>query len=229
MMVGVAMIFFDIDGTLLDHDRAEELAAVAFYREYSQVIQLAEIDFVSRWKEVSEYYYNRFLEQKLSFQEQRRERVREILLRQVNDEEADVAFGSYVDAYKQNWSAYDDVNLCLQQLIANGHSLGVISNGDLLQQKEKLKQVELEHYFSCIVTSSEVGVSKPDREIFVAACNKADVEVERCYYIGDRLDIDALASIQAGMKGVWLNRKKEEPHAVVRMIHGLEEFGEMIE
>ena len=37
--------------------------------------------------------------------------------------------------------------------------------------------------------------------------DKINIPLEKCVYIGDRLDFDAIGSSDAGMLGVWLNRK----------------------
>ena len=84
---------------------------------------------------------------------------------------------------------------------------GIISNGDKTQQRQKLKKTGIDHYFSTVVISGDIGVSKPDPEIFLHACKLADKNPSDCYYIGDRVDIDAKAAIDEWLKGVWLNRK----------------------
>ena len=35
-----------------------------------------------------------------------------------------------------------------------------------------------------------------------------NLEPQNLIYIGDRLDVDAVASNDSGMKGVWINRKR---------------------
>ena len=81
---------------------------------------------------------------------------------------------------------YDDVISCLTTLKKQGHSLGIITNGDYDQQIEKLNYIGNRQYFDCVVTSSKAGIAKPNTEIFEAACRQAEVEITDCYYIGDR-------------------------------------------
>ncbi|WP_396334512.1 phosphoglycolate phosphatase [Alkalihalobacillus sp. MEB130] len=46
--------------------------------------------------------------------------------------------------------------------------------------------------------------------------------------MGDRLETDAIGSTNAGMRGIWLNRKDKMTHPDVRVIHGLNELEAII-
>ncbi|MGQ0518267.1 HAD-IA family hydrolase, partial [Bacillus sp. D-CC] len=85
------------------------------------------------------------------------------------------------------------------------HSLGIISNGEYEQQIEKLTALNILQYFKYIFTSSEIGVSKPNTEMFHRAVLQLNLEMKDCYYIGDRLETDAISSTVSGMQGIWLN------------------------
>ena len=56
--------------------------------------------------------------------------------------------------------------------------------------------------------SEECGWSKPSREIFLEACRRIGASPAEAVYVGDRYDIDAEAARQAGLTGVWLDRRK---------------------
>ncbi len=126
--------------------------------------------------------------------------------------------------YKRNWSSFEDVIPCLKSLKQKGIRLGIISNGEYQQQIEKLENLEIKHYFEYIITSSEIGVAKPNPIIFQKACLLANAQVHKCYYVGDRFETDAIGSKQAGMIGVWLNRISHETTSSVKVIHSLTEL-----
>lgn len=76
-----------------------------------------------------------------------------------------------------------------------GQRLGIISNGDLTEQ------------------------------MFKIACERAGVDIENCVYVGDDIEIDILSCIEAGMNGIWLNRKNEDlAFPEITMIHTLTEL-----
>lgn len=202
------MLFFDIDGTLFDHQSAEKAGALGFLEQRRRIINIPAERFLLLWSDLTEKYYQLYLEGKLSFGEQRRARIRELyslLGLTVTNEEADRAFQDYLTNYKRAWVAYPDVIPCLTELRNIG--LGIISNGNFQQQADKLQHVGIRHFFSVFVTSGDVGYSKPDKRIFFEACARANKEPSRCFYVGDLLDTDFVGSTSAGMRGIWLNRQ----------------------
>ncbi len=72
------MIFFDIDGTLLDHDYAERQGILDFLRTNPSLASFTEQQIIETWKELSRKYFEEFLMNKLSFQDQKRARIIEL-------------------------------------------------------------------------------------------------------------------------------------------------------
>ncbi|PFR50767.1 HAD family hydrolase [Bacillus cereus] len=203
------MIFFDVDGTLLDYEAAERNGIIDFFQVYSTIFSGNELEATKVWQELSEEYFNKFLSKELSFQEQQGMRMYHLFKTygiNLSPEESQHRFNQYIELYKNNWAAFEDVHYTLQTLKQEGHSLGIISNGDYEQQVEKLTALNILQYFQYISTSSEIGVSKPDPEIFQRTVLQLNLEMKDCYYIGDRLETDAISSTVAGMQGIWLNR-----------------------
>lgn len=223
----VRAVFFDIDGTLMDHHAAEQAAAAMLYESVRPATCDGAETFCARWRDASRRYYPLYLEGSLSFQDQRRSRVRDTCGRTLSDEAADEVFRTYLDAYQTAWRAYPDVAGCLQRL--RHLALGVISNGDGAHQRDKLARMGLIESFRPIVTSGEFGCAKPDRRIFLAACQQAGVEPSQALYVGDDLAGDALAARAAGLQAVWLDRTGQgESHPQVQTIQGLGELSESV-
>ncbi|PFV84915.1 HAD family hydrolase [Bacillus sp. AFS059628] len=203
------MIFFDIDGTLLDYETAERNGIIDFFQIYNTIFSGNELEATEVWRELSEVYFNKFLSKELSFPEQQRMRMYHLFKTygvNLSPEESQHKFNQYIELYKNNWAAFEDVHYTLQTLQQEGHSLGIISNGEYEQQVEKLTALNILQYFKYIFASSEIGISKPDPQIFQRTVLQSNLEMKDCYYIGDRLEIDAISSTVAGMKGIWLNR-----------------------
>ncbi len=57
-----------------------------------------------------------------------------------------------------------------------------------------------------MLTSDHLGVAKPDPRALELACVHIGVPPHAAVYIGDRLEVDALAATAAGSRGIWLNR-----------------------
>ena len=103
------------------------------------------------------------------------------------------------------WHAYGNVHDVLDCLVAKGLSLGVISNWDP-SAKPILASYGLLDYFNPCIISSEVGVSKPSREIFRLALDRAKADPSRCLYVGDNYYDDAVGAASVGMKCLIVNR-----------------------
>ncbi|URZ05077.1 HAD family hydrolase [Clostridium felsineum] len=205
------MIFFDIDGTLLDHKRSELLGVKEFYEIYKENFKIGREEFYKIWCEISDKYFNIYLKGKITFKEQRINRIKDIFSYsniKLTDEEAEEKFKIYLSNYENNWKPFDDVIPCLKEL-SRSYKLGIISNGDLNQQLLKLERMKIKKYFSNIIISGELGISKPDIKIFISACKKVNEKPQQCYYIGDNFNTDIISCENAGFKGIWLNRTQE--------------------
>lgn len=222
------MIFFDIDDTLLDNRGAERAAAMDFHRLHTDIFPMSPEEFAVRWRAATEKHVRRYLLGELSFQGQRRERLKELFAPRVllSDAEADHLFQSYLISYERNWKLFSDVETCFDQLA--GTRLGIISNGESYQQRKKLIVTGLTDRFSIITISEEIGLSKPNPKIFIEACRAAKVNPSDCWHIGDDLNADAQGSLSAGLHGVWLNRDGMNYYEGIPTIRSLSNLIELI-
>ena len=108
-----------------------------------------------------------------------------------------------------SFELFADVLDCLRALRQAGLKLGVITNSEPAHQRRKLRAVGLADAFDTVVISGEFGVAKPDPAIFEHACAAIGVAPGAALHVGDRLDLDALGASDAGLRGVWLDRRAE--------------------
>lgn len=112
----------------------------------------------------------------------------------------DEAFAGYLRAYEAAWRPFPDVEPCLRA--------GVLSNSDQAQQQDKVIRTGLDRYLDVVLTSGLLGVAKPDAGVFEAACRRWGVAPQKVMYVGDRLEVDAVAAGAAGLRGIWLDRRR---------------------
>jgi putative hydrolase of the HAD superfamily len=222
------MIFFDIDDTLLDNQGAESAAAKDFHYLFRSEFPVSPDEFVRNWRIITEKHVQRYLSGELSFQGQRRERLKEIFshTRILSDGEADNLFQKYLGCYEKHWKLFPDVMSCFEQL--GDVRLGIISNGDSSQQRQKLTATGIIKRFSVVVISDDIGISKPDPKIFLEACRMAAVSPLECWHIGDNLEADFKGSLSAGIKGIWLSRNGVGSNMGATAIKTLSELGNII-
>ena len=201
------MIFFDIDETLFDNNSAQHFAALLLFDQYTELQALYEKSaFLQQWNSVTEKYLQQFFASQISFQDQRRKRIREIFQKILSNTEADQIAAAYLEFYEKNWGLFDDVIPCLN--ILSSLKLGIISNGQKDQQRQKLRDLSILDRFEVVIISDDIGIPKPDPKIFWHGCKAASENPADCYYVGDNLDTDAKAASAAGLAGIWLNREQ---------------------
>lgn len=202
------MIFFDIDDTLFDYNASETVAARAFARENPELAS-SEDDFAATWALVTQTHMRRYLTGEISFQQQRRERIKEVFGRSMDDAEADRLFSVYHDFFKASWQLFPEVEAALSLLV--GQRLGIITNGDPEQQDGKLRFLKIRDHFEFIVTPQDVNAAKPLPDIFRHAAERACVDPCACWYVGDHYENDYLAAAEVGFRPVLVDRDQAMP------------------
>jgi len=97
----------------------------------------------------------------------------------------------------------------LRTLARQGFRLALISNAD---EDDPVIQVLLRAGigvdFEAVVTSQGAGAYKPASKIFEHALWKMDLAPEEVLLVGDSPASDILGAARAGIRAVWLNRRR---------------------
>jgi putative hydrolase of the HAD superfamily len=220
----IEAVFFDVDDTLVDYDRA---ARAAFHETFGP-----DQDF-ALWLEASDPHFARYGRGEVDFQQMREDRTADFLERlgrQVGRAEVVQIERGRFELTGRSYQLFDDALPCLQALRERGLRLGLITNNEPVHQRGKLAHVGLADGFDAVVISGEVGVAKPDPAIFAHACAAVGVAPEHALHVGDRLELDAIAAVAAGLTGVWLDRRRAHDGAPlsVPIIAGLGELPDLV-
>jgi HAD superfamily hydrolase (TIGR01509 family) len=100
---------------------------------------------------------------------------------------------------------HGDVVSCLEGLRTAGYRLGVIANQPS-QVRSAMARDGLAAYFEVWGVSEDLGMQKPDPELFAHALATAQIDGPSAVMVGDRLDYDVRPAKAAGMRTVWLLR-----------------------
>lgn len=106
---------------------------------------------------------------------------------------------AYVAAELEACTVPEEMRRALRT-IAGSKPTGVITNGDSAVVREKLTRHDLESLFDTLVLSGDLGVKKPNPEIFNIARERVDVDT--CVYVGDSYDTDIEPAEEAGFSTV---------------------------
>lgn len=81
--------------------------------------------------------------------------------------------------------------------------MAVVTNGASVIQREKLERFGITEYFEKLFIDTEVGYSKPDKEIFRYALEQLGLKPEEVWMVGDNLVWDIWGPQQLGIYAVW--------------------------
>ncbi len=207
----VDVVFFDLDGTLIDHRSA-------VWEAIGQIVQAAPNavappeELATLWWTLEGRHMREYLDGRCSFAEHHRRRLRSFLpaLGEPVPEDPgllDVWIAErYLTVFEESWRSYPDVLPCLEALkgLPRGPRLAVLTNGDPAQQRAKLARFGLLEYFEAVLTPTELGAAKPGA--YAAACRWMQADPERAVNVGDMLESDVNAAALAGLTGIWLDR-----------------------
>lgn len=87
------------------------------------------------------------------------------------------------------------------------YNLYILSNGFKELQEHKMQTAGLRKYFKKIVLSDDIGINKPNPELFIHALQVANSTTEESIMIGDMFDTDITGAAGVGMDQIFYNRK----------------------
>lgn len=101
-------------------------------------------------------------------------------------------------------SLYDVLDYFLDKNI----KMGIITNGESNFQNTKIDKLGLRKYMTAIIISDEVGVRKPNSDVFNIALSKIGSKKETTLYVGDNPVNDIKGAIYARLIPIWLSNGK---------------------
>ena len=107
---------------------------------------------------------------------------------------------------RERMRLFPDALTCLAGWRAQGTRLGLVTNGDASQQRDKIARHALAGYFDVIVIEGEFGAGKPDEVVYRHALDTLGARPEDTSMVGDHLDFDVAGAQRLGMQGIWIDR-----------------------
>ena len=201
-------VFFDLDRTLWDFDAAAEVAFERIYEQY----RLKDLgipsahEFHEVYHPLNERLWELYREEKIT--KDKLNRTRFVLPLEhygIHDTElADHLSEDYVYWSPRIVRLVPGTMELLNYLKPKYH-LHLITNGFQEVQDTKLNLSGLKPYFETLTVSEEVGVKKPNPEIFHYALRKANATPEESIVIGDEMAVDIDGARAAGIDQIFYN------------------------
>lgn len=208
MATDVKAVLFDLDDTLYDRDKAQREILRVIVQEFPDLFtgideeRMVDAFIESDLVAVKEYNAGNHID------EVRVRRTRNFLknvgLSEKGKDYVNEITTIYLIAYPTLNVPIEGTKSVLENL-AEKFQLGIVSNGSLEVQFQKLITLNIKYLFNCIILSEEVGIRKPDPRIFLKAANSLAREPKECLHIGDSYDADILGAKNAGIRACWFN------------------------
>lgn len=192
------VVIFDLDDTLFN----EIDFLISAYNEISQF--LSNVQGVDKSKnEIFDYMYSLYLRKKNPFEQ---------VISFLNIK--NIKTSDLLEIYRNhlpNISLNDDVKEVLDYLKYHKFIIGIITDGRSIQQRNKIKALNLENFISGLVISEEFGSEKPNLdnfkffEIFFPNSNYT--------YVGDNINKDFIAPNQLNWDTICLLNNGKNIHS----------------
>lgn len=121
------------------------------------------------------------------------------------------------------------VHATLEALREAGFALGVVTNGPVAGQNQKIDTLGIRHLLDAVVTSEEHGCAKPDPRIFAAALARVRAEAEESWFVGDNPIADVQGAEEAGLRAIWFAGRAPWPAGGPPPRHRIEQLDEVLD
>ena len=92
------------------------------------------------------------------------------------------------------------------------YNMYILSNGFKELQSHKMRTAGIDKYFDALILSEDIGVNKPNRELYEYALQKTGSKIEESIMIGDMFETDIVGAANIGMEQIYFNPKRKENH-----------------
>ncbi len=202
---------FDVDDTL--YDQVQPFART-FYRLYPERKDIDIHKLFARSRVYSDEVFEDSCTGKITMEEMYIYRVQKALADfgiAISDEQA-LVFQKYYEEYQGKIELSEQIQTMLQTLSAKENiQLGVITNGPNEHQWDKVRALDLQRWIpeEHVFVSGEIGINKPQKEIFAYAEKRMNLAAEDAYFIGDSPETDIAGAKNAGWHSIWFNRRRK--------------------
>lgn len=201
------LVLFDIDGTLLDFEKAERVGM----KETLTNFGLRNDDEVlDSYNEINTCHWKKFEIGDISLDSLLLKR-HEALFERYGFEQDATKFNDYYESRLKNCGYLVEHALdVLDYVKSKSCKMAIVTNGIYETQTNRIILSNLNEYFQHIYISEKIGYSKPQKEIFEHIFKDigGDIKKENTLIVGDSLTSDIKGGNNFGIDTCWLNTKK---------------------
>ena len=219
------VILWDVDGTLLNFDKAEKYALRQCFAKFN--LKECTDAMISRYAEINKRYWKRLEAGEITKEQVLLERFSEFFQKEhIRCDKIKEFKDEYQVRLGDKIFFNDDSKSLLERLKGKAKQYAV-TNGTYVAQKRKLENSGLDVLFDGIFISDQIGYEKPDIRFFDHIWKQTGVyEKDDVLIVGDSLTSDMQGGNNAGIRCCWYNPEDKENNTNVKidyLIHDLNE------
>jgi len=202
----IAMVWFDLDETLLDHVVASRRALLDLREENSLWQTVPKERWLSEYQRINDALWAKLRRDERAWDEIRLERFRILLSTfQLPADRADWMAERYLDLYIRRTTLILGALETVGLLRERGWPLGILTDGNRQVQRRKVEVSGLGAFVDQVIASDDARAFKPEARIFQYAGEAVGLEPSSLLYVGDSWENDVLGARGAGWSAVWVN------------------------
>lgn len=212
-MTKYKVVLFDADDTLFDFKKSETHAFMTTLTEYED--NYDENIHLKAYHRINTLIWKEFEMGEITQKDLKVERFRRLRdalgLTFSPDEFAE----KYMHHLSQASFVYPEAEALMEKLQGK-YKMAIITNGLTQVQKRRIRNAPFARYFQEVIISEEIGISKPNPEIFIHTLEKLDhKDTESVLMIGDSLTSDIKGGEKSGIDTCWYNPEGKENHTSI--------------
>ncbi len=224
------VLIFDADGTLFDFEKSEMIALQKSFENLNLIFDKS--IHLSIYKNINAEIWAEFEEGKISSTNLKQERFK----RYINHFKFKVAPLLFSEIYLKYLSEaaflLNGAEELLLKLRFGMFKMVLLTNGLTNVQENRFKISNMKKYFIEIIISENVGLKKPQKEIFELAMERIQHNTKNdVLMIGDNLSSDILGGINFGIDTCWynpLNQKSKDGIIPTYQVSTFEEIQKIV-
>ena len=196
----IKAVIFDIDGTIYSYVENDKIAVEKLCEYAEKILNVEETEFRKVYKEARRIVK----EERLTDGGARHSRVLffQTALELLGENpfcHVLEMYDIYWDNFLANMKPFDGAAEFIEKLHRAGVKIALCTDMTAHIQYRKIKQLGLNNFIDCMVTSEETGLEKPARIMFELALKKLNVTAAETAYFGDSPERDMAGAKKVGM------------------------------
>jgi YjjG family noncanonical pyrimidine nucleotidase len=217
-------VFFDLDHTLWDFEKNSALAIETIFNKHAINVNLQL--FLFHYVPINIKYWELYRVDKITQLELRLGRLKDtfqLVNYEIDDDKIIFLSEEYIE-YLPKFNHLFDGAIEILDYLKPKYNLHIITNGFQEIQDNKLKNSNIDHYFTTITNSEMAGVKKPNPKIYDYAITEAKASKSNSIMIGDCIDADVKGALNFGMQAILFNIDPSKSYDNIKQVSHLLEL-----